>query len=257
MKLTRPICFLDIEATGTKPQSDKIVTLDITKLLVEGAPISLTWNFNPGFEMCPEVIAIHGITNEMAATYETLNAVHANEIITMIAGCDLGGFNLRNFDIPILWEELYRVGKILDLAGVHVIDAGNIFKLKERRDLASAMKFYCGREHNEAHNSAGDVAATIDVLEGQLKRYPELAELDVPALAKFSQMDDRVDLAGIIVRNKDGVPVFNTNRNKGVPVKDDIGYAEWFLRSDFPTQTKMVIRGLIEEIMDDGTESLF
>ncbi len=253
MKLLRPICFFDIESATRSPYPDpaidKIVVLVITKIHPEGERVTQEWRFNPGFEMSPENIAIHGITNEMAVGYPTFDRASAVKIANFICNpvqSDLAGFGVDRYDVPILWEEMFRVGLTLELKGIHVVDAGAIFKKKEERSLSAAVKFYCGREHIGAHDAKNDVTESINVLESQLERYADLAGMDVPALAKFSQMDDRLDLAGIIVRNKDGHAVFNTKRNKGVRVVDDTGYAEWMLRSDFSQNTKAVIRSLLE-----------
>ena len=43
----------------------------------------------------------------------------------------------------------------------------------------------------------------------------------------------------------DGVAVFNTKRNKGVPVVNDPGYARWMLNADFPQSTKRAIEKII------------
>jgi DNA polymerase-3 subunit epsilon len=247
MKLTRPLVFFDVETTGVDPAKDRIVTFSALKIFVDGKSHCLNAEFNPGFAMKLEVIAIHKITNEQAALWPPFTT-HAKAIWSYFQGCDLAGYNLLNFDVPILWEEFNRVGIKWDLTGVNIVDVGNIFKIKERRTLEAAVKFYCGREHSEAHGSRADAAATYAVLEGQLKRYADLSELPVSTLAQFSRMDERFDLAGKIVKDKDGDPCYAFGKSKGVKVRDDLSYAQWMLKSDFSEQTKMVLRGIIEDI---------
>jgi DNA polymerase-3 subunit epsilon len=250
LTLTRPLCGIDIEATGTEIAKDRIVTLSIVKLTLKGGDERRVWKFYPGFDMTDEVIAIHGITNEEAERWPVFNEHFAREIHDFIKGCDVAGFNSNNYDVPLLWEELFRVDVEWDLNGINLVDAGNIFKKKEERSLSAAVKFYTNEEHTGAHDSTDDVEATLRVLVAQVARYPDLTPMNVPELAKFSAMDDRVDLAGIIVRNKDGHAVFNTKRNKGVRVVDDIGYAEWILRSDFSKNTKRTINRILSEHYD-------
>jgi DNA polymerase-3 subunit epsilon len=62
-----------------------------------------------------------------------------------IKGCDIAGFNSNVFDIPILYNELHRIGIDWDYSDVHFIDACNIFKINEPRDLAHAYKHYTGK----------------------------------------------------------------------------------------------------------------
>lgn len=247
MKLTRPLVFFDVETTGTDPSKDRIVTFSALKTYPNGKTHYYDARFNPQIEMSLEVIAIHGIDNYLASTYPLFHA-QAQPILNYFDGCDLAGFNCLNFDVPILWEELNRTGRKWDLTGVNIIDVGNIFKIKERRTLEAAVKFYCGKEHTGAHGSKADAAATSDVLEGQISWYADLQPLSVSDLAKFSKMDDRFDLAGKIVKDKDGDPTYSFGKSKGVKVRDDLSYAYWMMKSDFSQQTKSVLRQIVDDI---------
>lgn len=239
--------FFDVETTGTDPAKDRIVTFSALKAYPNGKTHCMDLKFNPQVKMSPEVIEIHKITNEMAATYPLFHT-QAQPILNYFDGCDLAGFNCLNFDVPILWEELNRAGLKWDLTGVAIIDVGNIFKIKERRTLEAAVKFYCGKEHTAAHGSKADTLATSDVLTGQLERYPDMMEMSVPDLDKFSKMDERFDLAGKIIKDKDGDPAYSFGKSKGVKVRDDLSYAYWMMKSDFSQQTKSVLRQIVDDI---------
>lgn len=250
MNITRPIVCFDIEATGTDTSKDRIVSLHAAKWTPDsgfdfGPEQSLSVLCNPGFDMSPDVIEVHGITNESVKNLPPFGTFAAS-VHDFIADCDLAGFNLLNFDVPMLWEELRRAGISWDVRKHAIVDAGNLFKKKEERTLRAALVFYCGRELVDAHTAEADVMATMEVLLAQRERYTDLRPLSVAELAQASKMDDRVDLAGIITRNKDGVPCFNTKRNRGVPVLSDPGYAQWMLRSDFPTETRLRIQEILE-----------
>ena len=142
----------------------------------------------------------------------------------------------------------------------------------ERRNLAAAYKFYCGRkmeEDFEAHRADQDTEATYRVLMGQLDKYApganedeeKVLENDMDKLAEFSKTNNNIDFAGRIVwgelkdRNgktvldKDGNPqmveVFNFGKHKGLPVADvlrmDPGYYSRILAGDFTYNTKQVL----------------
>jgi DNA polymerase-3 subunit epsilon len=251
MNLTRPLVFLDVESTGPEPATDRIVELAMMEIIHEtvliGSPETFHRFYNPGFEMNEEVIAVHGITNAQVKDFPPLDERAAAEIHAFLIGADICGYGVHNFDLTIIWEELYRRGIEWNLAAVHVIDCANIFKKKEPRDLTAALKFYFGEDHADAHSAMADITATDKVLAGQIKRYDDLAGMDVAALAKFSHMDERVDIAGLIIRDKQGRPCFNTKRNRGVPIVADVSYAEWIMGKDFPTQTKIMLRKIIDE----------
>lgn len=256
LKLDKPMCFLDVESTGLDIAKDRIVSLTVNKLELDGTESLFEWMFNPGFHMDPEVIAIHGITDEMVKD-KPLFLDEAAFVAFTLSNSDFCGYNLLNFDIPILWEELFRCGIDFDMSAVRIVDAGNIFKMREPRDLSAALKFYCGgREHTGAHSATADVLATRDVLFGQLEKYQDLPS-DVAELAKYSSMDTkRVDLCGLITINKEGLPAFNTKRNRGVAVVDDIGYAQWMLRGDFPASTKLAIEKILRDVNKDRVAAL-
>lgn len=248
--MSRPIVFFDLETTGTDVAKDRIVSLAFEKYNKLGDFLTEQYYqiFNPGILMSDEVVACHGITNEEAQGHLPFRD-SAKGVYDAIQGCDLCGYNLLNFDVPMLWEEFHRAGITWDLTGVRIIDAGNIFKKKEERKLSAAVKFYCaGKEHLYAHNAAGDTSATVAVLEGQLKRYDDLAKMSIGELAEFSRFDDRVDLAGKIVRDKDGDPSYAIGKSKGKKVKDDLGFGYWMLDKDFSAQTKLVLEKIIREI---------
>lgn len=247
LRLSRAACVIDIEATGLDWVKDRIVQLAI--VVLDGSScLKHEHFFNPGFLMNEEVIRVHGITNEMACLAPPF-ADHAGEIFELLQDKDLIGFNLMGLDVPMLWEELYRAGYTWDLNGVRMIDAGNIFKKKEERSLSAAVNFYLDREHDTAHNALGDVAATLEVLSAQLDRYLDLSLMSVDELAEFSLLGKRLDFANKIVIGPDGRPTYNIGqRSKGCAVEDDLGMAYWMLDRDFPENTKMVLRGIIQEV---------
>ena len=172
----------------------------------------------------------------------------------------------------MLAEEFLRAGIDFDFSSCRLIDAQTIFHKMERRNLAAAYKFYCGRKMEddfEAHRADQDTEATYRVLMGELDKYsaenqtePErqLAN-DMDVLAEFSKNNDNVDFAGRIVwkevTGSDGKPVmgadgkplrqevFNFGKHKGLPVADvlkrDPGYFSWMLGGDFTYNTKQVL----------------
>lgn len=243
----RPICSFDIEGTGCNNLSEeRIVTIGIHKL-DELSESSFSYNCNPGSKMSDEVIAIHHITNEQASQWSPFAEV-APLIFQVVDGCDLIGYNLMNYDVPLLWEEFYRCGILWDLSNVNIIDPGNIFKKKEERTLSAAVQFYLDCEHLGAHDALEDATATLAVLEAQLERYRDLSKLSLEELAEFSRFDQRLDLAGKIIKGKDGRPTYTLQKVRGVAVEDDPGFARWMLNKDFTANTKLVLQQVLDEI---------
>lgn len=246
LSLKRPICFFDLEATGTSVTQDRIVEISILKVFPNGNRESKTWLVNPGIQMSDEVIAIHGITNEKVANEPSFKEL-AHRVLDMIKDSDLAGYNSNRYDIPLLAEEFLRAGIDFDMGKRVAIDVQNIFHKKEQRTLSAAYKFYCEKELINAHSAEADTLATYEILKSQLDRYDDL-ENDMPSLAEFSNRFRAVDFAGFIIYNDMDVECFSFGKYKNQPVLDvlekDPGYYGWIQNADFPLYTKKVLTAI-------------
>ncbi|WP_273276906.1 3'-5' exonuclease [Maribacter polysiphoniae] len=243
LKLTRPICFFDLETTGTNVAHDRIVEISILKVYPNGNKESKTWLVNPEMEIPEEVVAIHGISNEKVANEPTFKEL-SKEVYNMIKDCDLGGFNSNRFDIPLLAEEMLRAEVDFDMKNMVSVDVQTIFHKMEKRTLEAAYKFYCEKDLTDAHSAEADTLATYEVLLSQLERYPEL-ENNVKKLAEFSTHKKTVDFAGFIALDEEEEEVFAFGKHKGKKVLEVLdkepGYFGWILNADFPLYTKKVL----------------
>lgn len=240
----KPLLTLDIETTGTSITEDAIVQIG----LYSAFEVEREWLVKPWRTIPPEVDELTGITNEMVKGCPTF-AEAALGIMEHLEGCDLLGFNLLNFDVPLLYEEFARCGIEWNLDGVEIIDAGNIFKRKEERTLSAAVKFYCHAEHKNAHSALADCTATERVFLMQLARYDDLRSLSRGELARYSRYDEeRLSFDGKIVM-RDGAAYFNFGKHKDKPVLENVDYAQWMIYgADFPAQTKAVLRKVLEKV---------
>src|SRR5690606_8679172 len=123
---------------------------------------------------------VHGISDADVAD-EAPFAARARSLLDLLEPCDLAGFNVRRFDLPMLLAELRRAGCDLPLDGRRIIDVQAIFHREERRDLSAAARFYLDREHDDAHSALGDIRTSAAVLAAQLDRYAHLPK-DLDAL---------------------------------------------------------------------------
>jgi DNA polymerase-3 subunit epsilon len=243
LKLTKSICFFDLETTGTNLASDRIVEISILKIFPNGNKESKTWLVNPEMRIPDEAISIHGITNEKVAGEPTFKQL-SKEIYTMIRDSDLAGFNSDRFDIPLLAEEMLRADIDFDMKHMVSVDVQTIFHKMEKRTLEAAYKFYCDKELTDAHSAEADTQATYEVLLSQLQRYPEL-ENNIKKLADFSRRKQSVDFAGFIILDEEEVEIFSFGKHKGKKVAEVLekepGYFGWILNADFPLYTKKVL----------------
>lgn len=247
LHLTRPIIFFDIESTGLNTATDRIVELSFIKVHPNGNEESQTLRFNPGIPISEEASAVTGIRDEDVAQCPPFKE-KARELAQIFQGCDLAGFNSNSFDIPMLVEEFLRAGTDFDISRSRMVDVQNIYHKMEQRTLSAAYRFYCDKDLKDAHSAIADTRATYEVLLGQLERYGDALKNDVGFLADFSRRNRNIDLAGRIVENEQGVPVFNFGKHRGKPVEEVLrrepGFFAWIMQGDFTQNTKQTLMRL-------------
>ena len=244
LNLNKPICFFDLETTGTNPGKDKIVEIAVLKLDINNQKKEMVWRINPECPIPDEASSVHGITDEMVKD-QPIFKHFSKEIFNFIEGCDLGGYNIDKFDLPLLVEEFIRSGiDVSSFVKVKTVDVQTIFFKMEPRDLSSALKFYCNKDHGNAHTALDDTIATYEVLLSQLDKYHDL-EPSVDFLSTLTRRNKNIDFAGRIIEDDNGDAIFNFGKHKGKKVKEVLskekGYYSWMMNSDFPEYTKKVI----------------
>ena len=271
LNITRPLVIFDLETTGLDLVRDRIIQISYIKLMTDGSEQRQNMLVNPGKDIPQEVTELTGISNDDVKDAPQFKEL-AQQLSEAFEGCDFAGYNSNHFDIPLLAEEFLRAGIDFDFSKCRLIDAQTIFHKMERRNLAAAYKFYCGRKMEEdftAHRADEDTEATYRVLMGELDKYApgvqeepdRVLENDMDFLAEFSKQNDNVDFAGRIawrpLLGADGKPLldsdgkerrfeaFNFGKYKGRSVADvlrsDPGYYSWMMAGDFTFNTKQVL----------------
>ena len=271
LNLQKPLVIFDLETTGLDLVKDRVIQISYIKVYPDGREERGNELINPERPIEPVITQLTGISDADVKDKPTFKQL-AQTLADKFIGSDFAGFNSNHFDIPLLAEEFLRAGIDFDFSKCRLIDAQAIFHRMERRNLAAAYKFYCGRKMEddfEAHRADQDTEATYRVLMGELDKYapganedPEkVLENDMEQLAAFSKLNNNVDFAGRIVwaemKDRNGNPlldqngqprmieVFNFGKHKGLPVADvlhiDPGYYSWILSGDFTYNTKQVL----------------
>lgn len=271
LNLKKPLVVFDLETTGLDIVNDRIIQLSFIKVYPDGKEERGDHLINPGRHIPEMITELTGIDDEKVKDAPSFKQI-STTLAETFKGCDFAGFNSNRFDVPMLAEEFLRAGIDFDFSKCRLIDAQAIFHKMERRNLAAAYKFYCGRkmeEDFEAHRADQDTEATYRVLMGELDMYSKeqqeederILPNDMDFLAEFSKQNENVDFAGRMIwapitdkegkplTDKDGKPqlqeVFNFGKYKDYPVaeilKKDPGYYSWMLGADFPNNTKQVL----------------
>lgn len=250
-ELDRPLVFFDLETTGLDLRNDRVIELAFIKLTPRGDVLERERRFNPGIPIPPEATAVHGITDADVAD-EVSFCQTAKSLADILEGCDLAGFNVRRFDIPMLVHEFKRCGVDFSLDGRRVVDMQNIFHREERRDLSAAARFYLDREHEEAHTALGDIRTSAAVLAAQLERYQHVPQ-DLDGLhgycEEYAPVWSEVDrwFSG----EEDG-RVFRRGKHKGKPLAEIArtapDYLQWMLGADdMDEEVVAIVRAALDE----------
>jgi len=246
LNLKRPLAFFDLETTGVNVATDRIVEIGIIIIQPDNSEKEYRYLVNPTVPIPTEASVIHGIYDKDVVNEKTF-AKLSKELFDLLDPCDLGGYNSNRFDVPLLVEEFLRVGINFNIETRNLLDAFTIFVMHEKRDLSSALKFYCNKTLENAHSAVADVKATLDVFKAQIEKYDDL-ENDMDFISKNAKQNkNAIDNANRFVWvNK--VACFNFGKHKGQPIekvlKSNPGYYAWMMKSDFAQNTKQKLTEL-------------
>lgn len=249
----QPLIIFDIETTGLNVCQDRICSLAYLK--ISETEHSFAYQLiNPGRHIPPEATTIHGISD--ADVYDKPEFPRfAKALQAAFTGCRIVGFNSNFYDVPLLAEEFNRCGIQFPDNNAVLIDSCNIERFLRPHTLINSYKIYRGIDYSsEAHNALNDVFATMEVLAGQANIYDQ--QFSNADQNKNKQTCDKLseasnskcnaaDMIGNLVYNEAGEVCYNFGKNKGRPVLNDRGYANWMLANDFSIMTKRVLRELL------------
>lgn len=250
LKLDRPLVCFDLETTGTSLERDRIVEIGLVRVEPDGTRREFRSLVNPDMPIPLPATAVHGITDEDVATAPHLENL-VDEIRELLTNADLSGFNSISFDLPIMENELKRVGLEIDLQSARHLDAMRIFHKMEPRTLTAAYKKFCGTDLTDAHSALADVNATLDVLDAMVGFYEELSD-DPEELHKLSNQNSGrwVDRSRKFIWNDDGQACFSFGKYRDRTLKDVVsenpGYLEWMLGKDFSDEIMTILRNALD-----------
>jgi len=249
MKIQKNLVVFDIESTGVWIEKDKIIEIALMKVHPEGAKEILHLKVNPGMPIPPVVTELTGISDEDVRQAPPFREV-ADKILEFIGDSDVAGFNVERFDLPLLRREFQEIGIRFGWDERKIYDAQKVYHLNERRDLAAAYQFYCGRDLSAAHSALADTEAAYAVLEKQVEKYGKgqdellvLGQYEYPSLYDYYDEERK-----FCWWNGKLYPMFGKYARK-VPleevVKSDPGYLKWILGKKFSDSIKSIIRAAL------------
>ncbi len=244
MPLDRPLVVFDTETTGTNPRLDRIVEIACVKVHPDGRREEWVRRFDPEIRIPAASTAVHRITDRDVAGLPRFGDC-APELHAFLEGCDLAGYNMTGFDLPVLRNEFHRAGIVFDVKERRLVDGQRIFFAREPRNLSAAARFYCEAEHDGAHGALADAIMTLRVIAGQLDRYADLPRSVAGLHDLFcAGIDQDMDPEGRI-RLINGEPTINFGRHRGRTLRalsrEEPGVLKWILKGDFSRFVKEIV----------------
>ncbi len=248
----KKILAFDLETTGLDTGKDRIIEFCFVSM---DENLEITGRFqslvNPGMPIPPESTEIHGITDDDVAQVPPFEA-HAERIQNLVEQAILVAHN-GTFDMAVLNAELLRA-KAKGISPSHpLIDTLLIERYVNSHKLESAYQRYEGAPFDGAHRAEADTLATVAVLRGQRRTFPD----KLPPEVSLMTTDEIQRLAGHerkefldhdrrFYRDTEGVVRFNFGQHRGDEVASRRGYLEWMVRREFSEDTIRVVKKLLK-----------
>lgn len=250
----KPLVFFDLETTGTNMLTDRIVEISVVKLFPDGTREVKTRRINPEMHIPEEASAIHGIYDDDVRGAPTFRQI-AQSLYIYLEDCDLGGYNVVKFDVPVLVKEFQRAGLEFDTKKRRIVDAYYLYCKMEPRTLKAAYKKFCGKSLDDAHSAEADTLASLEVFEAELEKYSQWTSEEMPEDVEFTpdldvihalctpRIPDAVDPDGRF-KWRGGEVVIGFGRNAGQSLKtvavENPEFLRWILKADFSPEVKKI-----------------
>jgi DNA polymerase-3 subunit epsilon len=262
------ILSLDTETTGLDLDRDRIVELGV-RYFYMGEPFSKPMNIriNPEIRIPEGASAVHGIYDRDVAKSPTFSQILPRlkeHLDGSVASQELGrkvvpvlcGYNIQEYDTPLLNRQIREAGDSLQLADDRILDPIWISKAAARRS-SSRLGDVCakyGISIVNAHAAWADADAAVRVLMamvrcGHLVDNVEKA-LFVMKASRVHSNDDRAHFQHYIYtdRTVPAEPVLRIGfgKHQGVDLADlPVDYLRYLMKlDDMPTHVKSVFRAI-------------
>lgn len=257
------IYAFDIETTCGDAQAARIVEYALI-----GDSLNIQGRCNPGIPITPEATGIHGITDaDVADCLPFGPAARQIAFVLSDVGSILIGHSPYVLDIPVLAREFEIAGVEFDWSKLTVIDTQGLEAVAVPRKLSAIYQRMFLKPLEGSHGASSDAQACLDIFVEMRHRYPDFRGKTEAELALLSTHGKRVaDPFGKLAYDDKNRLCFNFGqKTRGVPVLEDIGFAEWVLKKEFPEAVKQLIRteigqnygGDLQDEHDSEQPSLF
>ena len=173
IKLVNPLVFLDLASTDLNLNKARIVRISTIKILPDNTKIFVTNLINPTEKISPEAKKVHGIKQEIVDKEKPFHN-YAESIAKHLSGCDLVGFGIKRYSLPLLRKEFRKAKTFFSTKNRSVIDLMRIYHRVEPRDFKSAYKRFTSNNLNNYYDSKKRVEGMLEIMQGQMNEFKEI-----------------------------------------------------------------------------------
>ena len=236
LELTRPLAVLDIQSTGLDTDTARIVKLSVLRVDPDGTEHVKSVIVNPGIPIPPGATQVHGIS-DLDVIDKPVFRAYARALADHLEGCDLAGFGIERFGLPLLLAEFERNDVDFVVEGRAVIDAMTVFHRLEPRNLRSAYTRFVGGKIPDGDDEAQGARNVYAILQGELQSSSQVPAkpAEIAAWARGIG-ESAIDPDGKFIWSDEGDALVNFGRHRGERlaevVKSDPNYLYWVSGSD-------------------------
>ncbi len=239
LELSRPLAVLDVQSTGLDTDTARIVKLSVFRVDPDGAEYVKSVLVNPDIPIPTGATQVHGIT-DLDVMEKPVFRAYARALADHLEGCDLAGFGIERFGLPLLQAEFARNDVEFSLEGRTVVDAMTVFHRVEPRNLASAYSRFVGGakpDSSRLEDDAQGARNVWDILQGEVASSSSVPKKPNELAAWAKGIDSSaIDTEGKFVWSEEGDALLNFGKHRGERlvevVSSDISYLNWMSGSD-------------------------
>jgi len=236
LELSRPLAVLDVQSTGLDPANARIVKLAVLRVDPDGTEHVKSVLVNPSVPIPPGATQVHGIT-DLDVMEKPVFKAYARALSEHLNGCDLAGFGIERFGLPLLLAEFERNGVEFSTDGVAVVDAMTVFHRLEPRNLNSAYARFVGGTKPDEGDDVQGARNVYAILQGELRSSSEVPASPAAISAWAKGIDESaIDSEGKFVWSEEGDALINFGKHRGERlievVSNDTPYLNWVSGSD-------------------------
>ena len=257
LKLSRPLAVIDVQSTGLDPRTARIVKLSVLRIDSVGGEHVRSVIVNPEISIPAASTEVHGLTDLDVAGKPIFRA-YARALDQHLSGCDIAGFGIERFGLPLLCAEFERCGIKFELSNRAVVDAMVVFHRLEPRNFNAAYTRFVGGSRKESNDPGQTARDVLEILRGQIRAGSSVPESPY-SIEKWSKgIDARaIDVQGKFVWGKEKEAMINFGKYRGHSLREiannDAAYLNWVaaedkFQTDARTIAELAVNGQFPEV---------